>query len=118
VVIGYIGRFVPEKGVLDLVDACATLDKPFTLLMIGGGALEEDIRRRAEEKGIGDKLRLVISIPHSEVPKYVNAMDMLVLPSYTVAHWKEQLSDNRIFRPTQIYTGHPPRDYVPIDQRS
>ena len=35
-----------------------------------------------------------------------------------MAHWKEQLSDNRIFRPTQIYTGHPPRDYVPIDQRS
>ena len=34
-----------------------------------------------------------------------------------MAHWKEQLSDNRIFRPTQIYTGHPPRDYVPIDQR-
>ena len=35
-----------------------------------------------------------------------------------MAHWKEQLSDNRIFRPTQIYTGHPPRDYVPIGQRS
>lgn len=34
-----------------------------------------------------------------------------------MAHWKEQLSDNRIFRPTQIYTGRPPRDYVPIDQR-
>lgn len=34
-----------------------------------------------------------------------------------MAHWKEQLSDNRIFRPTQIYTGHPPREYVPIDQR-
>jgi citrate synthase len=35
-----------------------------------------------------------------------------------MAHWKEQLSDNRIFRPTQIYTGHPPREYVPIGQRS
>ncbi len=34
-----------------------------------------------------------------------------------MAHWREQLSDNRIFRPTQIYTGHPPREYVPIDQR-
>ncbi len=34
-----------------------------------------------------------------------------------MAHWKEQLSDNRIFRPTQIYTGCSPRDYVPIDQR-
>ena len=35
-----------------------------------------------------------------------------------VAHWAEQLSDNRIFRPTQIYEGHPCRAYVPIDARS
>ncbi len=34
-----------------------------------------------------------------------------------LAHWREQLSDNRIFRPTQVYTGHPPRDYVPLKQR-
>jgi citrate synthase len=34
-----------------------------------------------------------------------------------LAHWREQLGDNRIFRPTQVYTGHPPRDYVPIKQR-
>jgi len=89
-VIGFIGRFVPEKGVLDLVDACATLQMPFTLLMIGGGALEEDIRKRAAERGIADKLRIVLSVPHKEIPRYINAMDMLVLPSYTVAHWKEQ----------------------------
>ena len=34
-----------------------------------------------------------------------------------MAHWKEQLSDNRIFRPTQIYTGEPARSYVPIENR-
>ena len=28
-----------------------------------------------------------------------------------VAHWHEQVSDNRIFRPTQIYTGADFRDY-------
>ncbi len=28
-----------------------------------------------------------------------------------IAHWKEQVSHNRIFRPTQIYTGHPMREY-------
>jgi glycosyltransferase involved in cell wall biosynthesis len=89
-VIGFIGRFVEEKGVYDLIDACATLNTPFTLLMIGGGALQESIKQRANERGIGDKLRLVISIPHKEVPRYINAMDMLVLPSYTVPHWKEQ----------------------------
>ncbi len=29
-----------------------------------------------------------------------------------LAHWREQLGDNRIFRPTQVYTGSPNRDYV------
>ncbi len=34
-----------------------------------------------------------------------------------LAHWREQLADNRIFRPTQVYTGQPVREYVAIDQR-
>lgn len=34
-----------------------------------------------------------------------------------LAHWREQLADNRIFRPTQVYIGEPMRDYVPIAQR-
>ncbi|HHH46953.1 MAG TPA: citrate synthase [Thiotrichales bacterium] len=34
-----------------------------------------------------------------------------------LAHWREQLKDNRIFRPTQVYTGEAERDYVPIEQR-
>jgi citrate synthase len=34
-----------------------------------------------------------------------------------VAHWREQIADNRILRPTQIYVGEPERKYVPIEQR-
>jgi citrate synthase len=34
-----------------------------------------------------------------------------------LAHWREQLGDNRIFRPTQMYTGEKHRRYVPIDLR-
>jgi citrate synthase len=34
-----------------------------------------------------------------------------------MAHWREQLSDNRIFRPTQIYTGEALRGYVDISER-
>jgi len=34
-----------------------------------------------------------------------------------LAHWREQLVDNRIFRPTQVYTGEPVRDYLPIELR-
>ena len=89
-VIGFIGRFVPEKGVLDLLQAASTLTVPFTLLYVGGGALESEIRERAGALGIGERLRMVSAVPHSEVPRYLNAMDVLVLPSYTVPHWREQ----------------------------
>ncbi|MEB3292078.1 MAG: citrate synthase [Synechococcales bacterium] len=34
-----------------------------------------------------------------------------------LAHWKEQLAENRIFRPTQIYTGLHGAPYVPIEHR-
>jgi citrate synthase len=34
-----------------------------------------------------------------------------------LAHWKEQLAENRIFRPTQIYTGLHGVPYVPIEKR-
>jgi citrate synthase len=34
-----------------------------------------------------------------------------------VAHWREQIADNRILRPTQIYVGEPGRKYVAIEKR-
>jgi citrate synthase len=35
-----------------------------------------------------------------------------------LAHWKEQLGENRIFRPTQIYTGLHESPYIPLDRRN
>ncbi|HEY9623585.1 MAG TPA: citrate synthase [Crinalium sp.] len=35
-----------------------------------------------------------------------------------LAHWKEQLAENRIFRPTQIYTGTHNEPYIPMDERN
>ncbi|QYX32199.1 citrate synthase [Sphaerospermopsis torques-reginae] len=34
-----------------------------------------------------------------------------------LAHWKEQLEENRIFRPTQIYNGNHEVPYISIDKR-
>ena len=34
-----------------------------------------------------------------------------------LAHWKEQLAVNRIFRPTQIYTGQHNAEYIPMEER-
>ncbi len=35
-----------------------------------------------------------------------------------LAHWREQLGANRIFRPSQIYSGSEPRSWSPIDERA
>ena len=35
-----------------------------------------------------------------------------------MAHWREQLQDNKIFRPTQIYKGIGNACYIPIEKRS
>jgi citrate synthase len=35
-----------------------------------------------------------------------------------LAHWMEQLAENKLFRPDQIYAGDHNRPYVPIEQRS
>jgi citrate synthase len=34
-----------------------------------------------------------------------------------LAHWKEQLAVNRIFRPTQVYTGEHDQPYIPMAER-
>jgi citrate synthase len=34
-----------------------------------------------------------------------------------LAHWQEQIKDNKLFRPDQIYDGQHGRAYVPIDRR-
>jgi citrate synthase len=35
-----------------------------------------------------------------------------------LAHWKEQLAVNRIFRPTQVYAGDHNISYTPIELRT
>ncbi|MUH01835.1 citrate synthase [Scytonema sp. UIC 10036] len=34
-----------------------------------------------------------------------------------LAHWKEQLEENRIYRPTQVYNGKHSAPYIPIEKR-
>ncbi|WP_321324843.1 citrate synthase [Thiomicrorhabdus sp.] len=34
-----------------------------------------------------------------------------------MAHWREQLQNNKIFRPTQVYTGAGEACYIPVEQR-
>lgn len=88
-VVGYMGRLVPEKGVETLLEAIARLDMACTLLLDGSGAHESRIRHLAAELGILNNV-VFVDPAHAEVPKYMNCMDTLVLPSITTPKWKEQ----------------------------
>lgn len=87
-VVGYLGRFVPEKGVELLRSALDRLTTPWRALFVGGGPLEQSLRAWAERHG--DKVRIVTGVPHAKVPRVLNAMEVLCAPSQTTPRWKEQ----------------------------
>ncbi|NJK99889.1 MAG: glycosyltransferase family 4 protein [Spirulinaceae cyanobacterium SM2_1_0] len=98
-VVGFAGRFVAEKGILTLLAALAKLvELPWKLLLLGRGTLRQEIAQQASAAGIGDRVIFIESVPHDEVPRYINLMSVLVLPSETTANvrtltavgWKEQ----------------------------
>ena len=98
-VIGFVGRFVKEKGLLTLLKAVANLSNTsWKLLLLGRGELKNDLLTESKRLGIEDKLLIIESVPHDQVPCYINLMNVLVLPSETTYQfktltsvgWKEQ----------------------------
>ncbi|MBC8552877.1 MAG: glycosyltransferase [Candidatus Brocadiales bacterium] len=88
--IGFTGRFVKEKGVVDLLKAVSRINKNFNLLLVGSGKLRHKIEVEGRRLEISEKIRFIDYIPSSQVPYYLNCMDCLVLPSRTTKKWKEQ----------------------------
>jgi glycosyltransferase involved in cell wall biosynthesis len=98
-VVGFVGRFVPEKGLLALANALEQLrDRRWKWLLLGRGDLKPELEKWAQDRDLSDRLLWVESVPHDDVPRYMNLLDTLVLPSettyrfktLTAAGWKEQ----------------------------
>jgi len=89
-VIGFIGRLVWEKGLLDLVDALEKIGGNTSLLIVGEGSLKKKLLRRAERLGLSERIHFVGTVPSQEVPGMLLRMNCLVLPSRTTSAWKEQ----------------------------
>ena len=87
-VIGYLGRFVPEKGLDLLMGVLDELTTPWRALFVGTGSMESTLKLWAER--YPDQVRICTDVKHNEVPQYLNAMDMLVAPSQTMPNWREQ----------------------------
>ena len=90
-VIGYSGRLTEDKGLHILMKAMEQIggERPWSLLLLGGGPKERAIRHWARARGWDERVRIVLA-KHEEVPSYLGAMDLLVAPSQTTWHWKEQ----------------------------
>jgi glycosyltransferase involved in cell wall biosynthesis len=87
-VVGYLGRFVPEKGLDLLRRALDRVESPWRALFVGAGSSEPELRQWAARHG--DRVRICTDVKHDQVPAYLNAMDVLCAPSQTTANWKEQ----------------------------
>lgn len=81
----YVGNLLPVKNPLLLVSAfarlCRTSAEPCELVMIGTGPLEAKVRRLAARLGCGESVRLVGRKVSAEVARYMQAADVLCLPS-------------------------------------
>ncbi|MEI6778591.1 MAG: glycosyltransferase family 4 protein, partial [Chloroflexales bacterium] len=88
--IGYLGRLVPEKGILDLVEAMCGLPDHIRLRLIGDGVLGQAITTTAKTLGVDARVELCPAVGSTEVPVALARLDLLVLPSRTTSNWREQ----------------------------
>lgn len=89
--VGFLGRLEEVKGLDYLLDAAAQLRQPGTLLIAGDGPEKAKLQAQAERLGLAERVRFLPGMTFAEVPAYVKALDLLVLPSITIPPWhKEQ----------------------------
>ena len=87
-VIGFAGRFVPEKGLDLLVAALHEVQLPWRALFIGGGP---DLAKvQGLSAAFPRRVSIVRGVTHAEMPAFYNAMDVLCAPSQTTLRWREQ----------------------------
>lgn len=86
-VLGFIGSFYAYEG-LDLL--LSALPRMFDqapdvrVLLVGGGPQDEALKQQARQLGIADKIVFSGRVPHSEVNRYYDLVDVLVYPRHSM----------------------------------
>lgn len=89
-VVGYVGRIVERKGLMDLVEALPFTPPKTHLVFAGSGDYTQQLQNRLQEIGMMSRVRFIPEQPLELLPRLMNAIDVLALPSWTVPSWKEQ----------------------------
>jgi PEP-CTERM/exosortase A-associated glycosyltransferase len=83
VVLGFIGSFYAYEGLpllLDALPAMLATEPRVRILLVGGGPQETALKERAAALGIDDKVIFTGRVPHNEVQRYYDLVDVLVYP--------------------------------------
>jgi glycosyltransferase involved in cell wall biosynthesis len=80
--VGFVGRLEPVKGLDVLLDAFMLVTSPASLVIAGDGA--ERARLEARIGGLENRVHIVPPIRHEDLPAFLKAVDILVLPSVTI----------------------------------
>lgn len=81
----YAGNLKVSKGCADLLQAFALLlpVRPGArLALVGDGPDRQALQRLASRLGIDHAVRFVGAVPHAQLPAWMNAADLLCLPSH------------------------------------
>jgi len=85
-VIGFIGRFSDEKGIINFVDSISEIKKLIPraeFLIIGDGQHHQSISRFIADNRMQSDIELIQWVDHEELPRYLNIIKVLVVPSFT-----------------------------------
>ncbi|MCE4027830.1 glycosyltransferase, partial [Microbacterium sp. Au-Mic1] len=89
VVVGLLGRLVPEKGVLLLLDAL--VDAPALHARIAGtGPLATALLQEAARRGVADRVDFLGGVDPEEIAGFYASIDVLAVPSLPTPRWTEQ----------------------------
>lgn len=81
--IGFIGSFYAYEGLDVLLRAVPALSQrhpDLRVLLVGGGPQDANLRQLAKDLGIADKVVFTGRVPHDQVQKYYDLLDVLVYP--------------------------------------
>ena len=82
-VIGFAGSFYGYEGLDLLLEAAALLapHRPeLRVLLVGGGPQEAALRAQASASGLGERVIFTGRVPHQEVQRYYELIDVLAYP--------------------------------------